>query len=278
MAILRRCKFTLLIVLIFVGYHELWTSMPSDLYSIVYILNLWDSLKFCWIFFLLPKSWLITSDSSFCGYLHLQILFFWHLKEYFMPFLTSKYHRLTWCTCWLHGNKNCGPFQPRFAYFHPGVWPVVYCWCSGWHEKSWITSVCFLGLNRILGPLYSRAWGPMTIEIWNLSLMEKGWDSHFALELEGLRDPGSLNGWKTYMACNMFHGLPDFASSPLQRGPHEQDVNEIAFSWEPVHVCLYVTLEALWPHKIQSQFSMVWPSDEFQGPSQCRGHNPWPVV
>ena len=58
------------------------------------------------------------------------------------------------------------------------------------------------------GLIYTRAWGPMTIEIENLSMVESAGiiPLHFTVELEGLRNQGRLNGWKTYMetylACN----------------------------------------------------------------------------
>ena len=40
---------------------------------------------------------------------------------------------------------------------------------------------------------------------------------------------------------------------------------------------MYVfTLEGLWPHKIQFQYSIVRPSDEFHGSSQSHGYGSWP--
>lgn len=46
------------------------------------------------------------------------------------------------------------------------------------------------------------AWGHVTVEILNLSLVGKAKTLllHFTLKLEGLRDQGSLNGRTTYMS------------------------------------------------------------------------------
>ena len=69
---------------------------------------------------------------------------------------------------------------------------------------------CLPDRVAILGALYTRAWGPMGIEIYKL-IRRKGQD----LDLEDLRDRGSLSGWTNLdgvlhgMQSIMFCGLPD---------------------------------------------------------------------
>jgi len=65
----------------------------------------------------------------------------------------------------------------------------------------------------------------MTIQFQNLSLVRKAKTTplQFIQELEGLRDPESLNALKKLLGVLdgvqwiMCRGLPDFASSPPQR-------------------------------------------------------------
>ena len=120
-----------------------------------------------------------------------------------------------------------------------------------------------------LGAHCTRAWGPLTIEIWGMP-----W-----LKLEGQRDLGSWNGWTNLrgilhgMQWVKFHGLLDLCQAPLKevglnnktgrpwdfkfsqhliyydflcrRAYMNRMVNEKAFSLETI--CLSTTLEGSWP-------------------------------
>ena len=89
----------------------------------------------------------------------------------------------------------------------------------------------------------------------------------------------------------MFHGLSDFASSPVQRSgsntkegdhdylkshdpwfsiekpPHELNGNEIAYGWEPDAYVFTLPLKTRDHTKFNFPFCMVWRGVEFQGPS-----------
>ena len=124
------------------------------------------------------------------------------------------------------------------------------------------------------------------------------------------RYQGNLSGWKNYVPHGiqsiMFHGLPNFASRPPQRcgsnmKPRHNGASKshnprfritycvegptwigwwwITICWEPSRICLHTTLEGMWPHNFQVQYSMVCHSNNVQGPSQCHGHIlKWPSV
>ena len=72
-----------------------------------------------------------------------------------------------------------------------------------------------------------RPCEPVTIEFYNLSLLENGqsFALHFTVaELEGVRDQGKLDRMRNlhevlhHMQCVMFHGLLEIASSPFWSG------------------------------------------------------------
>ena len=129
-----------------------------------------------------------------------------------------------------------------------------------------------------LGAHCTRAWGPVTNEIRGMQ----------RLQLEGLRDMGSWNGWTNLhgvlhgMQWVKFRGLLDLCQTSFKEvGPNNKTgrpwdfkfsqhliyydllcgrvhmnrmVNEIAFSLKTNCVCLSTTLEGTWPQNSVSIF------------------------
>ena len=57
----------------------------------------------------------------------------------------------------------------------------------------------------ILGPLYTRGWGPLTCDMQIVWLVDKPEtvQVHFTLDLEGLRGQRDLTGWKSHIVSYM---------------------------------------------------------------------------
>lgn len=124
-----------------------------------------------------------------------------------------------------------------------GPWKLVVWWCT-WGPSSKASILGYLVISQVhsiptrhskkekspklglwmLGALYTRAWGPVTVEIQNISLVKNAETAplHFTLKLESLRGQESLNSWTwgpSWQAakCNDPWSIK-FSSSLLERG------------------------------------------------------------
>lgn len=107
---------------------------------------------------------------------------------------------------WLRSHDLASGFKPRL-HWSPCVLGDEVC---RQHSKGTVSLL-------LRATLCTRAWGPMTFQIQEFALVENAKICHFTIILKRPRKFGwmkNLHG----MQWVIFHGLPDFASSPPWRG------------------------------------------------------------